>query len=48
MDFVTDEQTLALLLDFDAEAFFQTVLFMFNDKPWHYIVRCNKGYTFEF
>ena len=48
VDFVTDEQTLALLLDFDAEAFFQTVLFMFNDKPWHYIVRCSKGYTFEF
>ena len=21
---------------------------MFSDKPWHYIVRCNKGYTFEF
>ena len=21
---------------------------MFNEKPWHYIVRCNKGYTFEF
>ena len=48
VDFVTDEQTLALLLDFDPEALFKTIIYLFSDKPWHYIVRCNKGYNFEF
>lgn len=48
VDFVTDEQTLALLLDFDSEAFFQTVVHIFSGKPWHYIIRGSKGYTFEF
>ena len=48
VDFVTDEQTLAMLLDFDAEAFFQTVIYLFSEKPWHYIVNCSKGYNFTF
>ena len=48
VDFVTDEQTLAMLLDFDAEAFFQTVIYLFSEKPWHYIVNCSKGYKFTF
>lgn len=48
VDFVTDENTLALLLDFDPEAFFQTVIYLFSGKPWHFLVNCSKSYAFEF
>ena len=34
VEFVVDEQTLAILLDFDAEAFFQVILLLFSGKPW--------------
>ena len=49
VDFVTDEQTLALLLDFDAEAFFQTMALLFREKPWRLLANCNpKEFLFEF
>ena len=34
VEFVVNEQTLAILLDFDAEAFFQVILLLFSGKPW--------------
>jgi len=48
VDFVTDEQTLALLLDFDAEAFFQTVIYLFSGKPWHYIIYGRDQWVFKY
>jgi hypothetical protein len=40
---------LALLLDFDAEAFFQVLLLLFSAKPWRLIANCSaKDYLFEF
>ena len=48
IDFVTDEQTLTLLIDFDAQAFFQVMTLLFHGKPWHYLVYKSKDYHFEF
>ena len=48
VDFVTNDETLALMLDFDAEAFFQTVIYLFSAKPWHYLVNHSHDYVFAF
>lgn len=48
VDFVTNDETLALMLDFDAEAFFQTVIYLFSAKPWHYLVNHSHDYAFAF
>ena len=36
------------MLDFDAEAFFQTVIYLFSAKPWHYLVNHSHDYVFAF
>jgi len=48
VDFLTSDQTLPQLLDFDAEAFFQVVLHLFQGKPWSFLVRESGNYLFEF
>lgn len=48
VDFVSNEETLALLLDFDPEAFFQTVVCLFSGRPWYYLINHSSTYLFEF
>ena len=48
VDFVTNDQTLAQLLDFDSSAFFQTVELLFSGKAWHYLVNKSAEYVFDF
>ena len=47
VDFVTDEDNLAAMLDFDAETFFDTMVDMFTLEPWHFITHPGK-YKFKF
>ena len=37
VDFVTDEDNLCSLLDFDAEAFFNVMVNLFTDQPWQFL-----------
>ena len=47
VDFVTHTDYLATMLDFDSEAFFETVSRLFIGDPWKFI--CNQGnYKFKF
>ena len=48
IDFVTRPQTLDYLLDFDSEAFFQTIAKLFNGKPWDFFNLEMDDYVFEF
>ena len=47
VDFITDEDNLCSMLDFDAEYFFKTVAALFTDKPWNFICSAGK-YKFKF
>ena len=47
VDFVTDEDNLAAMLDFDAESFFTAMVELFTDKPWEFITNHGK-YKFAF
>ena len=47
IDFVTHEDHLATMLDFDCEAFFETVSRLFIGDPWKFV--CNQGnFKFQF
>ena len=48
VDFVTNDETLAQLLDFDSAAFFQTVELLFSGKPWQFLVNKSANYVFDF
>ena len=47
VDFVTDEDNLATMLDFDADAFFETMVRLFIGRPWLFITNSGK-YKFQF
>ena len=42
IDFVTNEDSLATMIDFDPEAFFETVLRLFTGDPWRFITNQGK------
>ena len=48
VDFVTRPFVLDFLLNFDSDAFFQSVVGLFSGKPWHYINVDETNYEFEF
>lgn len=39
VDFVTDEDNLAAMLDFDAEGFFEMMVRLFTSEPWLFIIK---------
>ena len=47
VDFVTDEDNLCAMLDFDSEAFFNTMVSLFTGKPWSFI-NSPGNYKFKF
>lgn len=47
VDFVTDEDNLAAMLDFDPREFFETMVRLFLGHPWLFITNSGK-YQFEF
>ena len=47
VDFVTDHENLAALLDFDSESFFESMVRLFTHEPWNFITHTG-NYKFEF
>ena len=47
VDFVTNEDNLKEILDFDPEQFFKIMAKLFLGKPWEYLSNC-EGHQFEF
>ena len=47
VDFVTDEDNLSSMLDFDSEALFDVLVALFNNEPWLFITNPGK-YKFKF
>lgn len=47
VDFVTHEDNLKEILDFDPEQFFKIMAKLFLGKPWEYLSDC-EGHSFEF
>ena len=47
VDFVTNEDNLKEILDFDPEQFFKIMAKLFLGKPWEYLSNC-EGHRFEF
>lgn len=42
VDFVTNEDNLATMIDFDPESFFETVLRLFTGDPWKFLTNQGK------
>ena len=47
VDFVTNEDHLKEILDFDPEQFFKIMVKLFLGKPWEYLSNC-EGHAFEY
>lgn len=47
VDFVTNEDYLKEMLDFDPEQFFKIMTKLFLGKPWEYLSNC-EDHSFEF
>ena len=47
VDFVTNEDNLKEILDFDPEQFFKIMAKLFLGKPWEYLSNC-EGHKYEF
>ena len=47
VDFVTDDDNLKEILDFDPEQFFKIMIKLFVGKPWEYLSNLG-GYQFEY
>ena len=47
VDFVTDHENLAALLDFDSESFFESMVRLFTHEPWNFITHTG-NYKFDF